>query len=121
MRDLHPKARPFSKSRIFSKSWRIRLTVLTKGIATVANGAYNLPNPTALDDFLFFVSKPMEEWFPGDPMKRWLDKPEGHGHGWETFYYSALPAARMKALTAAKKQGMDGEEAKQYILVGEAK
>ena len=35
--------------------------------------------------FKHFIKKPLEYWFPDDPIKHWCNIPEGHGTGWENF------------------------------------
>lgn len=46
-------------------------------------------NIATIDDFEFFAKKVQEHgleyWWPEDSFKHWVEKEEGHGHGWESF------------------------------------
>lgn len=37
------------------------------------------------DAFLYFIEKGVNHWFKEDPYKHWINLPEGHDTGWETF------------------------------------
>lgn len=38
-----------------------------------------------LPAFEYFVARGIDHWWKGDPMKHWIELPEGHDRGWETF------------------------------------
>lgn len=38
-----------------------------------------------MKEFEFFVSKGLDYWFKEEPLKHWLNMPEGHTSGWESF------------------------------------
>lgn len=54
------------------------------------------------DDFNFFAQKVQEHgleyYWNHDPFKHWVTKPEGHGHGWESFVANTIRPARMKKI-----------------------
>ena len=53
-----------------------------------------------IDEFLYFAQKGLDHWFKDDPMKHWINLPEGHGHGWESFVKTTI---RPEMLRAKKK------------------
>lgn len=50
-----------------------------------------------LKDFDFFLSRPVEKWFPTDPLIHWQNTPEGHGCGWENFLQETVRPHRLGA------------------------
>lgn len=47
---------------------------------------YSFPiNPTNIQHFHWFIKKGMYYWFNHDSFKHWVNLPEGHDKGWESF------------------------------------
>jgi hypothetical protein len=42
--------------------------------------------------FEHFITKPIEYWFKENPMDHWVNLPEGHGIGWESFLTEVVRA-----------------------------
>lgn len=42
-------------------------------------------NNITLPAFEYFIARGIEYWFKGDPIDNWINMPEGHNHGWESF------------------------------------
>lgn len=56
-------------------------------------------------DWDYFISKPLEHWFPKQPLESWLASWEGHGNGWESFFWQTVHIERMKAEAKTVKVG----------------
>lgn len=63
---------------------------------------HNVPLwPEMLDWFRYWVSKPMEHWFPKEPVEYWMNHRYDINHGWET--YVTLSAGEDQWLKEKKK------------------
>lgn len=51
---------------------------------TPANDLYPIHSGN-IKDFRFFIKKGLDHWFKVDPVKHWVELPEGHNTGFETF------------------------------------
>jgi hypothetical protein len=79
------------------------------GICTHIADAYTsttggIENKTIWLDWDYFVSKPIEFWFPEDPLTHWTTKPEGHGTGWESFFTSVVRQKRLENSVAEARK-----------------
>lgn len=61
---------------------------------------------TKMEDFEFFLTKPLDHWFPDDPMMYWTEKfqtsslghyDSGHIDGWESFLTTRVRNERLQA------------------------
>lgn len=70
-----------------------------------------------LEDFEYFTAKireaelrgdeqPLKVWFPDDPLKHWMTKPEGHVQGWERWLSQRVRAKRLAAKIPEKVTGV---------------
>lgn len=54
------------------------------------------------ESFHYFITKPLDFWFPDDPVDHWIDLNEGHRCGWENFCKTVVPERRTKEEEEAK-------------------
>jgi len=75
-----------------------------KPVMMQTNGDMGLgPNTEAgegvFNDFEYFISKPLKEWFPHDPIEHWLNG-KGRDFGWESYAQRTIRSARLGTATA---------------------
>lgn len=93
--------------------WAVIREFIKKYFTTYSEGIYAVN----LEDFEFFAKKiqdhaasgeskyhGLDVWFSEEPFQHWVNKPEGHGTGWETFCADVVRPMRIKeeALNKAK-------------------
>ncbi len=44
----------------------------------------------SMKEFKHFITKDLSYWFPENPLKHWIEMPEGHEHGWESFSRTSI-------------------------------
>jgi hypothetical protein len=68
-------------------------------------GSASFPlSPSSMDKFKLFVRKGMKHWFKQDPLQHWLNLPEGHERGFESFLYSEVKVEKKKCVATAEKR-----------------
>lgn len=92
------------------KNWQKVKQFIRKNVDSEAckNADYVLPlGPNTLEDFEFFLKKPIQEWFPEDPLTHWTAEkgPGGlptSGNGWEGFLFNVVREERNRSEKESK-------------------
>ncbi len=82
----------------FNLAWNNYQKIKNYYLELVAGNMGNLPINTSNHSlFEHFITKPIEYWFPADPLTHWCEMPEGHGSGWESWAEQKLRPDMEKA------------------------
>lgn len=74
----------------------------------------------AMGDFEYFLSRPIEEWFPYDPIKHWTTLPEAHNGGWESFITNVVPQVQIANLAKEQEVVKKARHTKKVAAILEA-